>query len=379
MSWRQVSYVMSTGEDYVWGELDYFTSPDNVKKVIGKKYPSLYPRTVETKAIEISSCIKQAQEFYRSAKLVDYVTKPLLLFFGMESLTRALNIILKKNLTMRNFKNSHGVEFIKHKLKENEIDLSKILIKIQKSGTFSELFKLELFDWALPKHINSERDLSNYSAGLKAEEDKMHFINCNVRLRDLLSIIPEIYQDYIKIFDDHPNIFSGQYIYYWKGEKADKIELFIDKRTNAVTREFIIKKLPMLGKGYEVEEKENHFKFTCTPDQDEPILCEDMYEDNFVKGKIQVFKGETLELFNKKLGLLDIEAHFLIMFALSILSRYELKLWYSLMTEKKGGIDYLIKRFVESSSCKYPLLVLREIYGLNIRQRTPGTIIKRYR
>lgn len=380
MSWRKISYVVSTSEEYIWNELDYYSSPDNVNRYLKKKYPGLDKSSLfKTKSIEISSCIKQAKEYFRASREVGYATKPLLLFYGVENLTIALILILKQDLTMRNLRRSHGVELIKHKLKENELDLSKILLKIGNNGTFFELFNLTFSDWALPIHINPPEGANKQSAGYKQDIPRSEFTGCFIKLKDIISLIVEIYSDFIKVFEEHPGVFSGLSHYIWKGDTVERVELFIDKRTDDVKKEFILEKLPMFANGYDIQEGENHFKFFCTPDKEAPLLCENIYEETFIKRDLDVLKGKTFSIFGKKLSLIDFEVYFLIMFSLSILSRYEPKIWHKIMSEQKNGLDYLVKRIIEHTYYKYPLLVLREIYGFNIRQRSPGTTAKIYK
>jgi len=202
------------------------------------------------------------------------------------------------------------------------------------------------------------------------------------RYPNLDTKISEIDEIYIRIFGSYPSIFSGGLTYHWKGDKAEKIDLFIDRKTKQVTEELLIERLPMLKTGYDKEENNKYFKFTCSPDvQSPPSLCEDIYGNIYIKGGVPTYlcKSRKIELSGDRLLLLDLEVHFLIMYTLSMLCRYELRVWDNLMVKKKQGLDYLIKRFLEISSCKFPLLIWREIFNTHFVLMPPGTLYKPYR
>lgn len=117
MCWRMCSFMPSANnEEYIWNELEYFSSPANVSRFLKQRNPSLKTKISEIKGIEISSCITQAEQYYYSARDANYSTKPLLEFYCFESLTTALLMILKKEMMLRDFKQRHGVKLIPYEL-----------------------------------------------------------------------------------------------------------------------------------------------------------------------------------------------------------------------------------------------------------------------
>lgn len=59
--------------------------------------------------IEINSSAKQFSEFFRNAEKSSNIVKPLLLFYGITSLSKSLILLLKKNGGEETLKNGHGL------------------------------------------------------------------------------------------------------------------------------------------------------------------------------------------------------------------------------------------------------------------------------
>ncbi len=377
---RMCSFMPSANnEEYIWNELEYFSSPANVSRFLKKRNPTLIAKISEIKGIEISSCITQARQYYHSARDANYAIKPLLEFYCFESLTAALLMILKKEMMLRDFKQRHGVKLIPYELKESQTNLSRIFVQFQEGGLFTELFKADLWDWAILRTTDPNKP--KVASGFKMSSRKIDFLSQSVSLLDLLSLVPEISDTYRRIFESEPRVFSGDVVYHLKGNQAEKIDLLIQKETGQITEDLLIEKMPELKTGYDREEKDAYFRFTCSPEAQAPLVCEDIYGYNYIKAGIPAYRftdGGTKPS-SEQLQLLDLEVHFLTMYTFSVLCRYKLRLWNTLMVKKKQGLDHVIKRFVEISSSKFPLLIWREILNAHIQLMPPGTILRRYR
>lgn len=82
--------------DEIWNQLRYLTSPSNVRNVLsgrvktGRESLWLESETLDKRASEIASCIRQADEYFQAARTVGMETRPLLQFYGAESLAKAV-------------------------------------------------------------------------------------------------------------------------------------------------------------------------------------------------------------------------------------------------------------------------------------------------
>jgi hypothetical protein len=121
----------------IWNYLREFESKELIKEYILKKYDY---KINSGKAYEICAAFKQGRSYFRSALNADISVKPLLQYYGIVSLSRALILILNKESRENNIKPSHGLKI------KNWSEISKsgkfenIILK-PNFGTFTELIK----------------------------------------------------------------------------------------------------------------------------------------------------------------------------------------------------------------------------------------------
>ncbi len=92
-----------------WSDLSLFKSRDLVERKFRERH-SLTLRA--EKAREIVSAIAQAREFFRSASGAAELVRPLLLYYGVLTLSRGLILFLKPSLREASLKQSHGLSVI---------------------------------------------------------------------------------------------------------------------------------------------------------------------------------------------------------------------------------------------------------------------------
>jgi hypothetical protein len=90
-----------------WNELLEFESKDLIKVHFKEKHNS---EVNDWKVQEIASNFVQGREYFRSAREASIIVKPLLLYYGVASLSRALVLILKPKTSERNLIAAHGLE-----------------------------------------------------------------------------------------------------------------------------------------------------------------------------------------------------------------------------------------------------------------------------
>ena len=82
--------------DEIWNQLRYLSSPPNVRNVLsgrvesGRDCPWPESDALDKQANEIASCIRQADEYFQASRAVGMETRPLLQFYGAESLAKAV-------------------------------------------------------------------------------------------------------------------------------------------------------------------------------------------------------------------------------------------------------------------------------------------------
>ena len=98
----------------MWRHLRYLRSPANVVNVLtGKLASHRNPQWAESdeireRAYEIAACVRQADEYFAAAEAVGSATRPLLLFYGVESLAKAIIVAKLDDVRLANLK-YHGL------------------------------------------------------------------------------------------------------------------------------------------------------------------------------------------------------------------------------------------------------------------------------
>lgn len=93
----------------VWNRLICLESHDVVKKW----FNVIHSREINTRRTnEINSAAKQAREFFRNASQSDYSVRPLLTFYGVSCLTKALTLLMKSQGGEETLKGAHGLETV---------------------------------------------------------------------------------------------------------------------------------------------------------------------------------------------------------------------------------------------------------------------------
>lgn len=135
-SWKWLLQGMEK-ERRTWEELSIFESHDYV----GKWYDARHGRSLNAvRTREIASCFTQGREYFASAKSAATSVRPLLLYYGVLSLSRGVILLRDRTKTEANLKPNHGLEVVDWQgTLSGGID--KVLeLKVRATaGTFAEL------------------------------------------------------------------------------------------------------------------------------------------------------------------------------------------------------------------------------------------------
>jgi hypothetical protein len=267
--------------------------------------------------------ITQAKEYYLSARDSSVLTRPTLLYYGASCLVKAL-IITKR--CYQDDSTGHGIEV--HK--SNADDLMDFRIKPVK-GTFLQLYQV----------------LENKNTNLIKSLD--------FNLEDLLSFIPELKDDFENIFNkkslaikvDRIKDEDGEYLFY-------EGDYFTDLSIND-----FFNNIPNFDKCYVYPSFfSNGFSCFKKPMADEDIVLRNIMGEEFLVSSLS--SGEN------SIYLSQISVHFLILYLLSMLSRYYVNLWLGENSSDESRYFYIIEKFLDISERKFPNLVLNEILNKEI-------------
>lgn len=268
--------------------------------------------------------ITQAKEYYLSARNSSVLTRPTLLYYGASCLVKAL--ILSKRC-YEDDSGGHGIT-----VSESDTDdLMGFKIKPSK-GTFLELYRV----------------LENKEINI------IKYIDFN--LEDLLSFIPELKDDFENVFNkksltikvDRIKDEDGEYLLY-------EGDYFTDE---SIINNFF-GNVPNFDKYY----FHPHFfsnGMSCfkKPISEGDIVLRNIMGEEFLVSSLPV--GENF------IYLSQISVHFLILYLLSMLSRYYVNIWQSENSTDEDRYFYIIEKFLDISERKFPNLILNEILNKEI-------------
>ncbi len=121
----------------IWHFLREFESKDLVKKFYRKKHNL---ELSSAKAREVTSAFVQGREYFDSYSKADISVRPLLLYYGMVSLSRGLILCLEPRTRENNIKPAHGLSLINVSETLKTKKYEDLELKTS-NGTFKELIK----------------------------------------------------------------------------------------------------------------------------------------------------------------------------------------------------------------------------------------------
>ncbi|CAM3342586.1 hypothetical protein DESA109040_08615 [Deinococcus saxicola] len=181
-----------------WDNLSLYESTE-LLKVFHKER---FKREINTgKAYEIASHISQGREYFESASVSSPLVKPLLIYYGVLALSRALILFSNEKNRESSLAQSHGLTALNWNktLSSGIQNLDKIEIRAEGGGTLSQLIDVQNVHelW-----INNINPLFPYMP------IKLTNVSWNksftLNLDDLLARTPELISTYLKVMGQKP-------------------------------------------------------------------------------------------------------------------------------------------------------------------------------
>lgn len=176
-----------------WETIANFESYELLRKMHGEKHGGKGPNVERSR--DISASFVQARQYFDSAKSADRSVKPLLLYYGVASLSRGLVLYLTDKPFAENLTKGHGLSECQwHDVfpidkQDHHPDISNLEIQVNQSGTFVEFLEA----------IRNRNLLRAAYSGVNWKSD-LGIIPPNARfsLGDLMARLPDISEQYAK-------------------------------------------------------------------------------------------------------------------------------------------------------------------------------------
>ncbi len=211
--------VISPEQQEIWQRLLGLESRD----IVTLWFKKIHARELNARrAAEINAAARQSREYFRNANASDYTVRPLLTFYGIACLARALLLMMKIKGGEEGLTAGHGLETVGWRTVMNEgvaDDLRKLgnLKVVRRSGLFSDFLS----------HVRNVTLLHHRSAAVDGycEFDEPD-LEAEISLGDLFARIPDLRWDYTTISEPQ---YTNVSEYDYSAGKGLKVKLVGDK------------------------------------------------------------------------------------------------------------------------------------------------------
>lgn len=306
----------------LWLELSFFESEGNTQQFLRQRFPRKYgrPSSLVDAAQQLSYAVKQANEFYDAASHMSSITSPLMYFYGMSNLVVALMVACSGQVVMSS---SHGLGKVFRNITSADVDT--FTIEVHGQGTFHNFYGC----YSTPRRLKG----TSWS------------------LKELLSVIPELEHSFAEVYGEKSRV-----VKVVRRVHRDRRLAYIDDDRFADDANEVDVLIPRLHECY------------LLPPQLLPdgglVLHEKIGASEDIT--IRSVLGERYFILSTEKGacyywLPELSSHYMLMFALSMLVRYEARAWGECITKRLTGLPYLVERFLAVSARKFPNMILDEI------------------
>ncbi|MGM7685119.1 YaaC family protein [Cytobacillus sp. Hm23] len=312
----------------IWQSFSSFFSAVTVRDFLNQSYTKL--KVIENEKRSYENCypfiyyIEHGKNYYQLASQAPLSIQPVLLFYGMVQLLKACLLTVDPQYPETTSVLAHGVSTRKRKKQSYEFLFDEV--KIQKNGLFS-CFSDKMFHM---KHLEGEK----------------------FSMISLLKEVPELY-DLFEMTNSKLNICtvahkSDQHLTFPK-DILDVLHMTYNRFT-----EHINHTIPY--KLHNDKQYQNQDTITFTMDDSEslhPLTCMPL--------KYHMTNETYYFLINREQpnNLSEIMVHYLLLYNLSMICRYETEWWNELLHSYASNDFPFIQRFLSITTTKAPFLLLQ--------------------
>jgi hypothetical protein len=302
----------------IWSRLSFFESEYNSKEFL-KKF-SLADDDLGNLARNLAFTMRTAREYYEAADRTTILTQPLLVFYGMTALAKTLFMSThgKKSPSTK-----HGLQ----KVKEWTGAFAELSVDISKDGTFPQFHGC-------------------YS--------KENFYKLTFSMKELMSLVPEVKVEFETVYNEK----SRAVRILKNGRSVHVVDSELNRYVDLAKQIFSI---PGVNETYLPHAQEIGNKLILhysgiNPQAKDPAMRAVTGEEYLVL---------PLNRNGNNVSVPEMSIHFLIMYLLGMLSRYQPEEWGEIIKGEETGEIYIVRKFLETTTRKFPNLVLNELRNRN--------------
>jgi hypothetical protein len=315
----------------VWHSYTPFHSSANVQEYLYKIYNHKQIDEAEKKSYE--NCypfiyyLDHGKSYYTLSKQAPISIKPVLLFYGMTQLLKACLLTVDPQYPESTSVLAHGVST--RKRKKQSYDFLKDEVRIQKNGLFSH-FAEKMFH---VEHLDGE---------------KLTMISLLKRIAELNPLFSFSFNEEVSypLEKKSENSYTTKYkIIDHFHMTDDRFKAFINKSFNGSVNIMV-----------NPEEKSLEFNF-INGKYLSPLKCHPFYYNFFLNSYFISTNRELTSYFP------EVMVHYLVLYNLSMISRYETEWWSELLQNISTKDFPFIQQFINTTEIKIPFLLSEFLYS----------------
>ncbi len=343
----------------IWHQLRYLQSPANVRNLLSgkiesgrkKPLPTIDNESLEQKSCEIAACIRQADEYYKAANVVELSTHPLLQFYGAEALTKAVIIANDPDRYLSDFQ-YHGLST--KLLKESRENLSEPEVqRLEEYSKNDSIWKLE------DEFAVANQGVFQYLCQVIGESAPGK--GAVLKFKELVRILPDLSELYRRHYGEPSHCF---YLYNGPsdvGEGKVAIHFGSHENINDVSKVFL-----EFNSKFESSEMHKQPGFISKDPIGLPLSFGSV-QDGTLAGKyfVRPLKCELKESFS---------VIFAAMFILSNVVRYKPAFWMQEIEGTESGSVSIAEALCNLAKRRLPNEILNLIWQEKFEYGTPGRL-----
>lgn len=328
------------------------------RDIVKKWFKKIHDRELSTsRAKEINAAAKQSAEYFRNAENASYSVRPLLTYYGVYALSRALVLLFKSQGGENTLKEGHGLGtdgwsniLVGGDVSTHLAEIGKLKVKSFK-GLFSDL--INETDNRITIHINSAG--IDWGISYDMPEPELQFT-----LDEVLSRIPDLQSDLKELGLTEKYVCVNSLAYTEANGFSCDVYGKIDDILDTYKKN-----------GYQCISNGNSIKITCTSEQ------LNNYVPQFLHKYVQKVFGTIPSLymvtpFEENVRFSEISIVFLMSYYLGMLVRYYPTHWISLIQGDNGDGYWPILNRAQN----YVLQVFPELCMELIKERLSLSVMK---
>ncbi|GEM_PF-1345455 len=337
----------------IWQYLKRYEDPSFVEKRIKRDYPTINATLRKKKAQHIADCVRQAEAYFKTASTSNLSIKPLILYYGMLDLVKALMLFGNNQLTLDD--NTLKLEGLNsHGLTHGTKDAADVTIRDNVNNLLEEFCYT-----ASANGSNTVFSLLHecWSATKPATRTK-------VILGDLLAAHPSTWRSYADHTTKVPKYFMVNSSFRATANGDEHFLIFdsafqfntygLTPTTSIDANRWLQQQMPRLASLYVEDTVYSPYGYIHSGI---PTSLED-YQPTY---KFSTGEHYTMADAVTNLPLHPIEIEFLTMFILGSLTRYAPQKWLTNVQYEGGGEMFVVEGVINSVPISFPKMILEEL------------------